>query len=430
MRRLLLVTTLLLPAALAPAADAATVYYQDDPRKIRYLAEPGETNRLSATQDGRTVTIEDTGARITIGEAADECEKVSDTVARCVLPRDDFRLHAELGDLDDAATVGTAVGADVMGEDGADTITGGAGPDELRGGLGNDRLDGATGRDGYAGGDGDDVIEARDSVLETVDCGVGVDTGKADIEDELTACEGVEKPLVPSTIADGSGSGSDSGSGAGPGSSTPGENNGLHLGHLPKPERGRSVAVGLKRGVIYVRRPGTTASVPLDPTRPVPVGSMLDATRGTLTLTVAAPGTVRAAQAGATQTADFTGSRFVVDQTPGTGLTELKMTGGNFAACGATSRSAPRGTAFAAASRKRVRSLWGSGHGRFTTRGKNSSATVRGTIWRVTDRCDGTLTTVSRGVVMVTDHARHRTRVVRAGQSYLVRRAGAAKRRR
>jgi hypothetical protein len=170
--------------------------------------------------------------------------------------------------------------------------------------------------------------------------------------------------------------------------------------------------------------------VPLDPAQAVPVGSVLDATRGTLKLTVAtAAGTARAAQAGTgTQTADFTGSRFVVRQNAVSAATQLTMTGGNFAQCATAARSASRGTAFAAASRKRVRSLWGSGHGRFTTRGRNSSATVRGTIWRVTDRCDGTLTTVTRGVVVVRDHLRNRTKVVRAGQSYLVRRGATTRR--
>ena len=34
--------------------------------------------------------------------------------------------------------------------------------------------------------------------------------------------------------------------------------------------------------------------------------------------------------------------------------------------------------------------LWGSGHGNFRTEGNDGSATVRGTIWLVEDRCDGT----------------------------------------
>ena len=45
--------------------------------------------------------------------------------------------------------------------------------------------------------------------------------------------------------------------------------------------------------------------------------------------------------------------------------------------------------------------LWGNGKGKFRTSGKYSSATVRGTIWLVQDRCEGTLTKVSRGTVQV-----------------------------
>jgi ferric-dicitrate binding protein FerR (iron transport regulator) len=44
---------------------------------------------------------------------------------------------------------------------------------------------------------------------------------------------------------------------------------------------------------------------------------------------------------------------------------------------------------------------------------------VRGTIWTVTDRCDGTLTTVKRGKVAVKDFRRKKTVLVRAGKSYL-----------
>jgi ferric-dicitrate binding protein FerR (iron transport regulator) len=51
-----------------------------------------------------------------------------------------------------------------------------------------------------------------------------------------------------------------------------------------------------------------------------------------------------------------------------------------------------------------------------------AAATVRGTKWRVQDRCDGTLTTVTRGVVAVRDFRLRRTILVTAGQSYLARR--------
>jgi hypothetical protein len=72
------------------------------------------------------------------------------------------------------------------------------------------------------------------------------------------------------------------------------------------------------------------------------------------------------------------------------------------------------------AKRKRqVRRLWGNGKGRFTTKGRYSSATVRGTHWLVQDRCDGTLTRVLRGVVKVQDFRGHKTISVRAGHTYL-----------
>ena len=67
-----------------------------------------------------------------------------------------------------------------------------------------------------------------------------------------------------------------------------------------------------------------------------------------------------------------------------------------------------------------VRRLWGSDHhGRFRTRGSNSIATVRGTQWVTTDRCDGTLTSVSKGSVSVRDLHAKRSVLVRAGHSYL-----------
>ena len=85
-----------------------------------------------------------------------------------------------------------------------------------------------------------------------------------------------------------------------------------------------------------------------------------------------------------------------------------------------------RGASAAAVSKKKgphavLGKLWGNGKGRFRTNGKYSSATVRGTIWLTSDRCDGTLTTVKRGTVSVRDLRRHKTVTVKAGHSYLAR---------
>ena len=97
-------------------------------------------------------------------------------------------------------------------------------------------------------------------------------------------------------------------------------------------------------------------------------------------------------------------------------LTELRLKGGSFKGC----RGGKRGrSASAALSRRAIRRLRGSASGRFRTSGRNSSATVRGTIWEVTDRCDGTLTKVGAAGSVCATSAGYRTVVVRAGHSYL-----------
>jgi len=92
------------------------------------------------------------------------------------------------------------------------------------------------------------------------------------------------------------------------------------------------------------------------------------------------------------------------------------MKGSSFRRCGA--RSSGDATA-AGLSRRTIRRVSANARGRFRTRGRNSSATVRGTKWDVIDRCDGTLTKVSRGRVVVRDFRRKRNVLVRAGKSYL-----------
>ena len=86
---------------------------------------------------------------------------------------------------------------------------------------------------------------------------------------------------------------------------------------------------------------------------------------------------------------------------------------GKLAGCSSKKASA------AARKKRRGRRLWGSGKGRFRTKGKRSSALVRGTIWLVEDRCNKTtLTRVRKGVVQVRDFARKRNVTLRAGRSY------------
>jgi hypothetical protein len=167
--------------------------------------------------------------------------------------------------------------------------------------------------------------------------------------------------------------------------------------------------------------------VPLNGAANVPMGSQLDTRKGRVAVTSAADtGAVK------TQTSDFYDGIFEVKQAtpknkpkkPAVLITDLVLKGEP-----SRSECAPlKGAAAVAATKKKKRGaksvlgkLWGNGKGKFRTTGKYSSATVRGTIWLTQDRCDGTLTTVKRGVVSVRDFKRKKTVSVKAGHSYLAR---------
>jgi ferric-dicitrate binding protein FerR (iron transport regulator) len=171
-----------------------------------------------------------------------------------------------------------------------------------------------------------------------------------------------------------------------------------------------------------IKTPGSNTFVPLVGAAQIPVGSIVDTTKGTVELTSATGSAKRAiAVASAkTQTAQFYDGVFQVQQNRGAApITTLSLRGGNFAIC-----RPRRVLAAKAPPKKPVRRLWGKGKGRFRTKAKYSSATVRGTTWLVADRCDGTLTKVVAGRVAVRDFVRGRTLLLRAGQSYVARPRG------
>jgi hypothetical protein len=198
---------------------------------------------------------------------------------------------------------------------------------------------------------------------------------------------------------------------------------------LPAPTLGTLANVTPLSGTVTVALPGSTARasatvpglkgrnfVPLSEARQLPIGSILDTRRGRARLTTAR-GTP-----GATQTGEFTSGVFQVLQSRNPrarGLTELRLKGVSFARC--RSRKAAQASR---RSRRTIRRLRANANGRFRTRGRYSSATVRGTEWTTTDRCDGTLTAVRRGRVVVRDLRRKRNVLVRAGRRYLARAPG------
>jgi hypothetical protein len=226
----------------------------------------------------------------------------------------------------------------------------------------------------------------------------------------------------------GKGPGPGPGAGPGPGPSpSPGPAPGPAADHDPAPGKGKpsppvlaapgppalgeTLGADPQAGNVLVRLPGSTRAVALNDAASIPVGSILDTRKGTVMLRSALPGDH-------TQTGTFHGGLFEVRQAGGArGMTELVLRGprpdctaaGAARAAGASGKRPPRG-------------LWGrDDHGRFRTRGSNSVATVRGTAWYVEDRCDGTLTRVSKGSVSVRDLRRQRTVIVNAGHSYLAR---------
>lgn len=187
----------------------------------------------------------------------------------------------------------------------------------------------------------------------------------------------------------------------------------------PAPVLGRTENAAPVSGKVFVRVKGRL--VPLTSGMQIRSGTEIDALHGTLSLT-AATGVNRKTQAG-----KFGGAVFKVTQAragKSRGLTTLTLIdhafkgAPSYARCKAHKASDP---SVVAASSRTVQLLHASAHGRFSTRGRYSAATVRGTAWSIADRCDGTLTRVLTHSVLVNDFVRHRTIVLHAGQSYLAR---------
>jgi hypothetical protein len=216
----------------------------------------------------------------------------------------------------------------------------------------------------------------------------------------------------------------------------------------PPPVLGTSVNVTPVSGIVYIELPpGATlasaasvspfspfalgaqafaaltkgqAFIPLTEARQIPVGSILDTTGGVAGITTA----TTASRKGKLQTGDFGAGIFkLLQQRKQRGLTDLDLIDNHSAHQVCTTL----GKAHIAAKHlnsKVLGRLNASGHGHFTVQGRYSAATVRGTVWSVGDRCEGTLTKVTRGVVVVRDFRRRKTITLFTGQSYLARAPG------
>ncbi len=187
---------------------------------------------------------------------------------------------------------------------------------------------------------------------------------------------------------------------------------------LAAPVSGHTSNLTPVSGTAEIKLPGTSTFIALSSATTVPVGTIVNATHGRVTLCTAAK------TAGTQQCAEFYGGEFQILQKPGSPNTQLILLGGNFKGCPG-SRPGALATAASSKSKKKkpaanpTRSLWGDGHGNFTIDGRNSAATVRGTVWFVEDKCTETITKVKQGLVSVLDFRLHRSFLLHAGHTYI-----------
>jgi streptogramin lyase len=192
----------------------------------------------------------------------------------------------------------------------------------------------------------------------------------------------------------------------------------VHAAGVPvaPPVLGKSVVVKPAGGTVKVKTPGSKRYRALAAGAQLPVGTTVDTRSGKIVLQSARN------THGRTQKGTFWGGVFQIRQRKhGKGMTDLHLRGGGFSSCG--NRAGISVLAREAKGKRRVvRRLWGKDkHSRFRTHGRDSVATVRGTRWVTTDRCDGTLTRVTQGKVSVRDLHRKRSVLVSAGHAYLAR---------
>jgi hypothetical protein len=162
--------------------------------------------------------------------------------------------------------------------------------------------------------------------------------------------------------------------------------------------------------------------IKLTQARQLPSGTEVDALHGSLNLAAAT------GKKGTKYTGSFGGAVFKVIQTrtgANKGLTTLSILEGAFqgapsyASCKAKGAADRSLLAHAAVSSRILQALRSRANGRFRTRGRYAAATVRGTQWTTTDRCDGTLIGVQLHAVLVNDFIKHITILIHSGHSYL-----------
>jgi hypothetical protein len=158
-----------------------------------------------------------------------------------------------------------------------------------------------------------------------------------------------------------------------------------------EPDHGQTLLIDDAGGTVLIKVPGDSTYGPVTELREIPIGSIVDATQGTAKIT-AQNGD------GADEQASFWGGTFQALQGPGAtsyfearlGTPPTRRSGARVSSRLATASS----LAHTAAAKPK---LWGSGSGKFRTRGKGGAATLVGTTWLTQEKGDGTLFKVTEG---------------------------------
>jgi Ca2+-binding RTX toxin-like protein len=123
---------------------------------LDYTTPSGLVNQPTFTQTGATtVTVTDGSGPVNVGAGCTR-SGTSDAICTGVIS-----IYADLGDMNDTATVVGSIPANLQGGPGNDTLQGGMGNDTLNGGDGNDTLVANATPDGvdtYIGGPGEDRV--------------------------------------------------------------------------------------------------------------------------------------------------------------------------------------------------------------------------------------------------------------------------------
>jgi hypothetical protein len=200
-------------------------------------------------------------------------------------------------------------------------------------------------------------------------------------------------------------------------------------------EAGREVTARVLSGEVFVRLPaGASASaftaglrapfqdsgfLPLKGVAAIPVGSVVDARRGSLALTAAINGRPAGDRRQLRRQAQFAAGIFAIRQKRAARKRPNRRRPPSIVLASAPGAESPCARRAAPV---RVRSLTTTAKGVFRTVGGASTATpLKGNpTFITTDRCDGTVTEVGRGRVAVASNRTGRRRTVRAGRAYIV----------